>query len=545
MNLSAQIVLPAALMRAFRLTLISCVILALAAEIAYAQPNDEQGEPGTELPGDIYNPEVADDEPGTAAGDPTRADAPDASTTAATQIEIKGATVEGELDQQSDAEPAEAAAKMVESAGLGFGFGSYGRIGIGTDLRGGSPSPTQVVAHGPRVVEPNYIELDMYYRLRTKRDIPVTAVATLAFNDTLFHYTGEFDAQPAIRNFYLQTNMTDELSMWVGSRMYRGDDIYLLDYWPLDDLNTVGAGARYADDRLDLAFHVGANRLLNAYQYQEREVVAPEFGSTTVVQLDRQRLIASSHAAYRFVGEGEPDELNAMGKIYVEIQSLPDGTRLRPDDTKEALPSDFGLTVGGQLAAWGFAEGRSHANFFARLSKGLAAFDELAPPMGFDNNLKTFSKATETVLGFSANFEAGPGAIVAGGYTRRFVDADKNSADRDDGWEYVVAARPQVSVNDDVHVAMDLAYQVRFPRGISPTALVALDPAIWHVAPMLLYSPFGNSPYDRPQFRLVYRAAHLNEGALDLYAIDDPRRSDAWVHYLGVQAEWWFNSTYR
>jgi hypothetical protein len=42
------------------------------------------------------------------------------------------------------------------------------------------------------------------------------------------------------------------------------------------------------------------------------------------------------------------------------------------------------------------------------------------------------------------------------------------------------------------------------------------------------------------------RAAHLDGGALDLYVPDDPRHAHAWQYFLGVQAEWWFNSsTYR
>src|SRR5678816_1230214 len=38
----------------------------------------------------------------------------------------------------------------------GFAFGSYGRVMIGTDVRGSSPEPVSVVAHGSRVVEPTY-----------------------------------------------------------------------------------------------------------------------------------------------------------------------------------------------------------------------------------------------------------------------------------------------------------------------------------------------------------------------------------------------------
>ena len=69
----------------------------------------------------------------------------------------------------------------------------------------------------------------------------------------------------------------------------------------------------------------------------------------------------------------------------------------------------------------------------------------------------------------------------------------------------------------------DVQPQVRFPRGVNPTSQLASDPAIVQLAPMLVYSPMGPSAYDRPQLRLVYRAARLNEGARDLYVPDDPR----------------------
>jgi hypothetical protein len=69
---------------------------------------------------------------------------------------------------------------------------------------------------------------------------------------------------------------------------------------------------------------------------------------------------------------------------------------------------------------------------------------------------------------------------------------------------------------------------------------------VFQIAPMLAWSPMGPSSYDRPQLRLFYRAAHLNQAALDLYVPDDPRHDHEWVHFFGVAAEWWFNSsTYR
>ena len=60
---------------------------------------------------------------------------------------------------------------------------------------------------------------------------------------------------------------------------------------------------------------------------------------------------------------------------------------------------------------------------------------------------------------------------------------------------------------------------------------------------MLVYSPMGPSGYDRPQVRLVVRSARRNQAALDLFVDQDERRNERWTYFLGVQCEWWFNST--
>ena len=108
-----------------------------------------------------------------------------------------------------------------------------------------------------------------------------------------------------------------------------------------------------------------------------------------------------------------------------------------------------------------------------------------------------------------------------------------------DGTEYLVMRE------DDVMAVVDVSYQARFPRGLSPTTLLAADPAVFQVAPMIVYAPMGRGAWSRPQLRLVWRIAKLNDAALDAYAIDDPRRAHSTVHFLGVQAEWWFNSSTR
>ena len=426
----------------------------------------------------------------------------------------------------------------------GFRFGSYGRAIAGTDLRGGKPEPANVVAHGPRIVEDSYLELDFSYGFETPHGKKLRPVITLAFDGTLFHDTGNFDAQPALRNLYLDAEVTPTLTAWAGSRMYRGDDIYLFDYWPLDDLNTVGAGLVSKRGPMEVGVHAGVNRLLNDFQFQQIDVANPAQGATTVVQLNRQRLVASATATYLILHDLAGP--NYKLKLHGELHALPSGTRRRVDDTLEALPSDTGELIGAEVGTFGYAPPalgfRRHLNVFARYARGLAAFDELAQPTSFGPDLET-NKANELTFGASGNWDHQRGNVMLGILSRRFIDADGTAVDPDDGWEYALDARPLAAVGNDFFVGADVSYQARFPRGLNANTQRAEDPAVFQVAPMLVFSPMGPSGYDRPQLRVVWRLAHLNDAARDQFVPDDPRHAYSWTYFLGVQAEWWFNSS--
>lgn len=434
---------------------------------------------------------------------------------------------------------------------LGYRFGSYGRISAGDDLRGGKPEKILVGSVGPRIVESNYLELDMSYGFVSPRGVKLRPVITLALDGTLFHDTGDFDAKPALRNLFLDAEITKHLTAWVGSRMYRGDDIYLFDYWPLDNQNTVGGGVFYrtrtaSGGAIDLAAHGGVNRLNNPFQFEQIQVADPAQGAATVVQLNRQHLVASATATY--TTDTVPSHLDLKLKLHGEAHALPSGTFRRDDGSLEPLPSDTGFLIGGEVGAFGLTpEGsnyRRHLNLFARYAKGLAAFDPLSAPTTFGPDLKT-KRASELSFGASGAWDAESGNVMIGALARRFVDSTGED-NFDDGWEYAVDARPLVKLAPDWFAGADVSYEARFPRAINPSTLKAEDPAVFQIAPMIVFSPMGPSAYDRPQIRVVYRAAHLNDGALDLYVPDDPRHGHAWVHFIGLQAEWWFNSsTYR
>src|SRR5262249_53392694 len=148
-------------------------------------------------------------------------------------------------------------------------------------------------------------------------------------------------------------------------------------------------------------------------------------------------------------------------------------------------------------------EDRRHLNVFARYAKGLAAFDELAPPTSFGPDLKT-QRASELTFGLSGNWDLPIGNMMVGALSRRFINARADgSPDPHTGWEYRVDARPLALVAPDWFVGADVSYQARFPSGLNPNTQRAEDPAIVQLAPMVVFSPMGSSAYDRPQLRLV------------------------------------------
>ena len=450
----------------------------------------------------------------------------------------------------------------------GFRFGSYGRVIVGTDLHGGKPEEIAIVAHPPRIVEDSYLELDFSYGFETSRGVRLRPVITLAFDGTLFHDLGQFDAHPALRNLFLDAQVNDHWTVWAGSRMYRGDDIYLLDYWPLDNQNTVGAGVFYKTtgarpkDVVEVAVHAGANRLIDpsclvgagnpnpsvCYQYQEISVPNPQQGATTVVQLNRERMVASATGSY-LIAPGASG-IGIKLKVHAQVEAIGSGSRQLGDGSTQALPDDSGYLLGAEASFFDFGGSkvdkkyRRHVNVFMRYASGLAAFDELAPPSSVGADYRT-TNASELTIGTSSNWDMSIGNMMLGALTRRWQDAT-GQPDFLSGWEYVLDARPLVKVIPEWFVGADISYQARFPQGLNPITERAEDAGVFQIAPMVVFSPMGPSAYDRPQLRFVYRAAHLDQGALDLYVPDDPRHGRPWVHFLGVQAEWWFNSsTYR
>ena len=438
--------------------------------------------------------------------------------------------------------PPSAAERLLELLG-GFRFGSYGRIGYSGDLAEGSMGRSvNVISHGPRLEEAPYVELDFGYHLERDTGPSFKVVFTLAFGEGLFHYNGEFAADVAMRNLYLQADnvFTKHLSVWVGSRMYRGDDIYLLDFWPMDNLNTLGGGAmlRFGNTRINL--HAGVNRLTDGFTFQTLKVPNPRTGTDEVIVLDRQRTIVSLKATQEF-----PKLMGDAGlkaSLYGEVHHLPSGETYDSHKRTTPLPWDMGWVVGAQVGLWGFGE-NAHVNLWLRAAGGLGAYGEMAIPFGLNSDKRSLD-AREVLVALSANYERGLFGLMLGGYVRYFNDADGVASDPDDGWEYVVVARPHIFVSKYFHQVFELSWQGRRPDGLDPALQIQQIPNVLKFSAIPTLS-WGRGTYTRPLLRVVYTLSYLDRAAQFSFPLEDPRREVAVHHFLGAQVEWWFNSSYR
>lgn len=421
-------------------------------------------------------------------------------------------------------------------------FGSYGRVLASGDLSGGAGDPIDVVSFGTRLEKGPYTELDVIFKEEGDDHFRIRTVTTLALTGDLFHHDGEWDADLALRNLYAETSgfvMDVPLTAWAGSRMYRGVDVHLFDFWPLDNLNTVGGGLIWEPAGWRLAAHGGANRLLgDNWQVQNLDVIAPGgVGTESVEVLDRQRAIGSLKATRFFSG----DAVSGSVSLYAEHHHLPEGVRLVDEQNlEERLPADNGGVQGLELALWGWGEG-GYTRVWLRRASGLAAFGELTvPTTGLDAQGRA-AAARQWRVAWELNHQVSRWSFLVGAWAQNTVDADANVADVDDRNEAALAVRPGLALSDHVTLFGEASVQQRVPFGLNPRSNTQDKPFVTKLSVFPAIRP-GRGTFSRPELRLQYTYTHLNDDARLWYAWEDVRRQSNHHHFVGVGAEWWLNS---
>ncbi len=451
------------------------------------------------------------------------------------------------------AEPA--ATKPIASSGdgqeapdyaTGFHFGSYGRIVGAGDLRGRPGRNADLVAHGSRWDESSYAELELRREDYWKETGAYTRiVATVAFAHPIFHYDTNFAAKLAVRNLYVEEQDlgTKGLSLWAGSRMYRGDDVYVLDWWPLDNLNTIGGGVGYqAKFGTFFKVHAGVMQPNDPYfkQLAGRSPALDQPGLAQVAILDRQKLVTS----YKI---GHVIKLGTGGvKIigYGETHHLRAGQRDRDYRDFESVPDDHGYVAGGELSL--FTGKRStHLNLWVRHAWNLAAYGDFAVPSQLAPD-RTTKGARELVVALGGNWEYEFFGLMMGSYFRRFRNASPDL----DYWdlnEGIILLRPQFWFGKWAGAALEASYQFQ-QRGVlaqygDVEQTRPIFGSLWRVGAMPFVSVAGRGAYARPHIRLMYMATFRDAGARALYPVDDVFNLRPVDHFFGLGAEWWFGST--
>jgi maltoporin len=457
---------------------------------------------------------------------------------------------------KGDGKPEEKPAQATDAKapGLyGFTFGSYGRIIAATDGHGGPGRDADIVSRGSRLDEANYAELELrrddYWK---KTGASTRLVATLGIANPIFHYNGDFNVKMAVRNLYIEERGlgADGLSFWVGSRMYRGDDIYLLDFWPLDDQNTVGGGVRFDGKQgTSFALHGGLGQPMNDFYLQtvKRPMPLNQEGVASVDILNRQRFIGT--AKLQHVQKLGADGAGIKGVLYGEIHELPSGQRQTDPQVYETVPSEHGWVAGLQLGA--FSGNRdTHVNLFLRYARGLAAYGPFDNPAPLSTD-KTTAGAHELRVALGGNWEYGPVGVMLGGYVRSFRDASVG-LDYNDVDEGIVAARPHVFFTEWLGLAVEGSFQAQkrgvllpptAPDGSAQVPNGPLTAHVYRVGVMPFLSPAGRGDYSRPQIRVIWSMAVRDDAAKALYPQDDPFSMRSIEYFFGLGAEWWFNSS--
>lgn len=453
------------------------------------------------------------------------------------------AAAEGEAGEEDGDHPSDFDRFM-----SGFHFGSYGRVIAATDLQGRTGRQSRIVSFAPRVDED-----DTYAELELRREdrilgVDTRIVATVAYAGPLFHYDGEFSERIAIRNLFAETTniLFHGLSIWGGSRMVRGDDVYLMNFWPMDNLNMIGGGLRYAfEDDLEFAAQVGMSQPNSPFQRQVDLFPARAgFLPDEVFVLDRPRVVVSARATYWPFGRFEPAGMKAI--LYGEQHFLASGERRLEDGSLETLPEDSGYVLGAQVGGY-HAPSRTFANLFFRYARGLGAYDPLGVPFRTGTVIST-GRAEQIRLALSANWEWNESPDIAlgiqlGAWWQLFRDADPAVFDRSALSEGAISLRPMVWFGQHAGVAVDLSFQ-----GMQTTALDERtgNPeggTLFKLGLLPFVSPWGRGTYTRPHIRVVYTLTGRDAGARRLFNDADPRSRQDVEHFLGVSVEWWFSSS--
>lgn len=438
------------------------------------------------------------------------------------------------------------------------GVGSYGRIGVSgtTDaagIDGRRLNLNNMGSIGGRMEEQDYLEAGVAFHMTPTDPGPDSLQVNVQLRTSIFsrsgslfgnsNTTGENGLAIALPEMYVEAKnvITKDLNLWVGSRLYRGPDIHMADYWVFNDHSGQGFGIEYKNTRAAALFIASTDTTATVPPYFFINIKS---GTPSLEIRNRQVYIL------------EHDIRSPKGNLFsflAEYHHIGDPTAV--SDTTNAVlsaPGDSGFVFGAryQNNFKGMQEG-SFNQLGVRYGRGIANGGD----GGSSRTWETFGAVnTETfkfknayswhiidhiLLNFSRNFSLNgyavynrsKGAADGRGLSETYLGREVFNFKQD----LTVGFKAVRYITDLFHLQAEAHYSQRqdgdqpwYRMGklsIIPTLALRKERSVW----------------SRPQLRFIYSMGIYNDFAQEnLYSpfleLVGPRKVG---HYFGIRAEWW------
>lgn len=436
--------------------------------------------------------------------------------------------------------------------------GSYGRVGVDWNFENGGSIGRRLNLNnmgsiGGRLEEQDYLEVVPNLNWIPKEGDSTLIYAQLRFsfystsltsfgNSTSTSLGGLAFAMPEI---YVEARNIrgSGVSMWVGSRLYRGPDIHIADHFYFNDHSGQGFGVEFKRTRLSTVFVASTDTT---------STVPPYF------YLNIKTGTPSTALRQRVVVIGEQDfEINNNNRITLlgEFHRMADADgEVDIDSVAQEFnfPSDHGYVIGAkhQHKMKNMKLG-SFNDFSVRYGTGIANGGDgglsktwltFGAPDTIAKNFKgaySLAITDHAVFNFSDNytlngyliFTHSKGAADGNGLSKTYFGREVYNRKID----MTVGFRNEHYLSDYFHLLTEVHYSQR-KDGDNPWASMLK----FSVAPV--YVPTGErDTWARPHLRAVVSVARYNDYAMDsLYSpYLEFTGSKRWGYYFGVKAEWW------
>ena len=437
-----------------------------------------------------------------------------------------------------------------------FSFGTYGRIGIGYGLGTEAAFPQSLNLNGMgsiggRFEENDYLELAtaMHFTPKTAENklTNINLQARFAFYTTQGQLIGNVSNKSiggittALPELFAEAKNINgsDWSVWIGARLFRGDDIHIIDHFYFDDHSGQGVGIQHKNTKFSVIFtgSIDTTSTLPPNFYLNIVNGTPTLGL-------RNRYIS--------ILEHEIQVKKGHVKLMGEFQRLPSGIA-EDDTTKYSYPADFGFVLGAKYVKSISTKLPGSFNAVSiRYGEGIANGGDGGSSRTYVTygapNLETnsFRKAnsfafTETfLLNLNEKYSLNGYAI----YTKSKGASDSKDKAPDylgkqmlfnRKQDIAFGARGAYYINDWFHLLheLDFAWRKDGTQDFAQMTKVTIAPTLVPTA--------KRDVWERPHFRLVYSVAHYNQFAADnLYS---PYLAQSgtknWGQYIGAKVEWW------